>query len=94
MRGLGWPRGCAPQEFFSEHALRNLTGPGGTGITRLRCRSGWKKKEIAGKLRARLMFMHRRLEIVLFDVAVFYTLRELLRGTIYYVGAQRLGLLL
>ena len=72
-----------------EHALDNLCSSGKTGISKLRRRHGLSKAEIAASLRKRLVFMHRRLEIVLFDMAVFYSLRELDSGSIPYLGKQR-----
>ena len=71
-----------------EHAMKNLTGPGRCGISKLRRRFCRRKAAIAGILRARLRFMHRRLGVVLFDMLVFYTLRELFSGTMYGVGVQ------
>ena len=71
-----------------EHALQNLTGAGGTGLKKL-CDCGeWVKDAIASRLYSILRFMHRRLEIVLFDVVAFYLLKELRCGTVPYVGKQ------
>ena len=69
--------------------MKNLTGPGRCGISKLRRRFCRRKAAIAGILRARLRFMHRRLGVVLFDMLAFYTLRELYSGTMFGVGVQR-----